>query len=56
MSAGLAANTEQQVQQRMQQLKNDIGSLQQWLNKTKPLICNNSYAVMNKTSATCVKP
>jgi septal ring factor EnvC (AmiA/AmiB activator) len=35
MSAGLAANTEQQVQQRMQQLQSDIGSLQEWLNKAQ---------------------
>jgi septal ring factor EnvC (AmiA/AmiB activator) len=34
-SAGLAADTEQQVQQRMQQLQSDIGSLQIWLNKAQ---------------------
>ena len=32
ISTGLSANSEQQVQQRMQQLKSDIGSLQSWLN------------------------
>jgi len=32
ISTGLSANSEQQVQQRMQQLQSDIGSLQSWLN------------------------
>jgi len=32
ISSGLSANTEQQVQQKMQQLQSDIGSLQSWLN------------------------
>jgi septal ring factor EnvC (AmiA/AmiB activator) len=35
ISAGLSANSEQQVQQRMQQLQSDIGSLQDWLNKAQ---------------------
>ena len=35
ISAGLSANSEQQVQQRMQQLQSDIGSLQAWLNKAQ---------------------
>jgi len=35
ISAGLSANTEQQVQQRMVQLQSDIGSLQIWLNKAQ---------------------
>jgi septal ring factor EnvC (AmiA/AmiB activator) len=35
LSAGLSANSEQQVQQRMQQLQSDIGSLQGWLNKAQ---------------------
>ena len=32
ISTGLSANSEQQVQQQMQQLQSDIGSLQSWLN------------------------
>ena len=35
ISTGLSANSEQQVQQRMQQLQSDIGSLQDWLNKAQ---------------------
>jgi septal ring factor EnvC (AmiA/AmiB activator) len=35
ISAGLSADTEQQVQQRMQQLQSDIGNLQAWLNKAQ---------------------
>jgi septal ring factor EnvC (AmiA/AmiB activator) len=35
ISTGLSANSEQQAQQRMQQLQSDIGSLQAWLNKAQ---------------------
>jgi len=35
ISSGLSANTEQQVQQKMQQLQSDIGSLQSWLNASQ---------------------
>jgi septal ring factor EnvC (AmiA/AmiB activator) len=35
ISTGLSANSEQQVQQRMQQLQSDIGSLQSWLHNAQ---------------------